>query len=177
MSDSRKWYLLCLLYQSNLGEAVSLAVLSFATIRIRVVHVCACPIEYICARHNVCEIVRVVWVTPTGNEVIISRSVGSLVGLPFPFPLRSHRERESHSLLHTRHGHKHWQVMMPFSLLFLLNSATLSFTPMATVVYGYVDPQEFCLLGLCFAFCGGSLWAVYTPGCFCLLYTSPSPRD
>ena len=57
--------------------------------------------------------------------------------------------------------------MGPFSSLFLLDSATLSFASMATVVYGYVDPQEFRLLGLCFAFCGGSLWALFTPGlCF-----------
>ena len=59
--------------------------------------------------------------------------------------------------------------MVPFSSLFLLDSATLSFASMATVVYGYVDPQEFRLLGLCFAFCGGSLWALYTPGCFLLV--------
>ena len=57
--------------------------------------------------------------------------------------------------------------MVPFSSLFLLDSATLSFASMATVVYGYVNPQEFRLLGLCFAFCGGSLWALFTPGlCF-----------
>ena len=59
--------------------------------------------------------------------------------------------------------------MGPFSSLFLLDSATLSFASMAAVVYGYVDPQEFRLLGLCFAFCGGSLWALYTPGCFLLV--------
>ena len=42
--------------------------------------------------------------------------------------------------------------MGPFSSLFLLDSATLSFASMATVVYGYVDPQEFRLLGLCFLY-------------------------
>ena len=45
-------------YQSNLGEAVSLAVLSFATIRIRVVHVCACPIEYV---HGTTYVKLYVW--------------------------------------------------------------------------------------------------------------------
>ena len=42
----------------NLGEAVSLAVLSFATIRIRVVHVCACPIEYV---HGTTYVKLYVW--------------------------------------------------------------------------------------------------------------------
>ena len=45
-------------YQSNPGEAVSLAVLSFATIRIRVVHVCACPIEYV---HGTTYVKLYVW--------------------------------------------------------------------------------------------------------------------
>ena len=44
--------------QSNLCEAVSLAVLSFATIRIRVVHVCACPIEYV---HGTTYVKLYVW--------------------------------------------------------------------------------------------------------------------
>ena len=59
---------------------------------------------------------------------------------------------------------------MPFSLLFLLNSATLFFDYMATVVYDCVDPEEFLfhLWGL-FLACGGSHWALYTPGYFLLV--------
>ena len=60
--------------------------------------------------------------------------------------------------------------MVLFSSLFLLDSATLFVASMATVVYGYVDHQEFCFcLWVLFLACGGSHWALYTPSWFLLV--------